>query len=102
MFSENAIVGMRGRYIGAEFDVNEVGFVPWKGTGELIALAGPRWYFSEGSIRQILVYGGVGLNYEKVDAYTDRLGVLGFNMPRNILQRVSRRESRRCRRRRHL
>ncbi|MDZ7289374.1 MAG: carbohydrate binding family 9 domain-containing protein [candidate division KSB1 bacterium] len=77
---ENWITGVRGRYIRKDFDVNQVGFVPWKGTGELTAIPGPRWYFNEGTIRQILIYTGGSLNYERVDAYTDRSAVLGFNM----------------------
>lgn len=80
MFSEKIFAGIRGRYVGEEFDINEVGFVPWRGTGEFVALGGPRWYFDKGYIRQILIYAGGLLNYEKVDAYTDRLGLFGFNM----------------------
>ncbi|OQX84048.1 hydrolase [candidate division KSB1 bacterium 4484_87] len=71
---------MRTRYVGENFDVDGVGFVPWRGTGELIAITGPRWYFPEGDISSILFYGGGILNYEKVDAFTDRGGLLGFNM----------------------
>ncbi|UCF79858.1 MAG: carbohydrate binding family 9 domain-containing protein [Candidatus Eiseniibacteriota bacterium] len=71
---------LRGRYIGEDFDVDEVGFVPWKGTAELTGLVGPRWYFDEGYVRQTLIYAGGVLDYEKVDAYTDRAAVLGINM----------------------
>ncbi|MDZ7263119.1 MAG: carbohydrate binding family 9 domain-containing protein, partial [candidate division KSB1 bacterium] len=80
MFREKYMVLMRGRYIGENFDINQVGFVPWKGTGELVGIGGPRWYFSDGYIRQILIYGGGMLNYEKVDEYTDYGAVLGYNM----------------------
>jgi hypothetical protein len=80
MFSEKTFAGVRGRYVGSEFDIDDVGFVPWRGTAELVALGGPRWYFNEGYIRQILLYGGAVFNHEKVDAYTDRMGLLGFNM----------------------
>jgi len=71
---------MRTRYIGENFDVDGVGFVPWRGTGELIAVVGPRWYFPKGKISSILLYMGGLLNYERVDAFTDRGGVLGFNL----------------------
>jgi hypothetical protein len=80
MFREQYMVLLRGRYIGNNFDINQVGFVPWNGTGELVGIGGPRWYFKNGYIRQIIVYGGGLLNYEKVDAYTDYGGVLGYNM----------------------
>lgn len=80
MPKEKLLLGVRGRYIGEHFDINQVGFVPWKGTVELTALGGPRWYFNEGYIKQILIYTGVFTNYERVDAYTDRAAVLGLNM----------------------
>jgi len=71
---------VRGRYIGNKFDVDQIGFVPWKGSSELVGLTGPRWYFEEGYIRSIIIYGGGFIGYEKVDDYTDRGGLLGFNM----------------------
>ena len=80
MISESAIIGVRGRFFGNQFDVDDVGFVPWKGTAEFCGLAGPRWYFNEGYVRAILFYAGPYLNYEKVDAFTDYGGFFGFNM----------------------
>ena len=77
---EKWLFALRSRYVGEDFDVSQVGFVPWKGTAELTAIGGPRWYFKEGSIRQILIYTGGVLQYEKVDAFTDRMGALGINM----------------------
>jgi len=77
---ENLILGVRGRYVGNNFDVEEVGFVPWKGTAELVGLGGPRWYFEDGYIRSILFYFGPILYYEKVDNFTDYGGLIGFNM----------------------
>jgi hypothetical protein len=74
------LIAARSKYVGKDFDVSQVGFVPWKGTAELTALAGPRWYFKEGCIRQILIYTGGMLNHEDVDAFTDRMGTLGLNM----------------------
>ncbi len=79
-FADSWMLLLRGRYIGTNFDVNEVGFVPWQGTGEFVGIGGPRWYFNEGYIRQILIYGGPLLNYEKVDAFTDYGTILGYNM----------------------
>ncbi len=71
---------IRTRYIGTDFDVQEVGFVPWQGTWETVALTGPRWFFETGSIRSILLYGGPSIYWENVDNYTDVAGILGFNM----------------------
>lgn len=79
-FGSKWLALMRGRYIGEHFDVNEVGFVPWMGTGEFVGLIGPRWYFQKGYIRQIIIYAGPQLYYEKVDDFTDYGGILGFNM----------------------
>jgi len=80
MIGESAIIGVRTRVIGDKFDVDDVGFVPWKGTARITGLGGPRWYFQDGYIRSILVYGGPFLIYEKVDAFTDYGGFVGFNM----------------------
>jgi hypothetical protein len=70
----------RGRHIGDKFDIDQIGFVPWKGTSELVGILGPIWFFNEGYLRQFLFYGGLAVNYEKVDNYTDRVGIFGFNM----------------------
>jgi len=70
----------RGRYIGKDFDISQVGYVPWRGTAELVALSGPLWNFDEGALRQILTYAGLFLNYERTDLYTDRSAIIGLNM----------------------
>jgi hypothetical protein len=80
MFKEKLLVLTRARYIGANFDVNEVGYVPWIGTAELTSIAGPRWYYKEGAIRAILLLAGFSLNNKRVETYTDHSGVLVFNM----------------------
>ncbi len=79
-FRQDWLTGIRGRYIGENFEVNQVGFIPWKGTGEFVALTGPRWYYNDGSLKSISIYGGGYLNYEKVDAFTDRGLLFGYNM----------------------
>ncbi len=71
---------MRGRYIGSDFNVNEVGFVPWRGTAEFVGLGAPRWYFNEGYIKQILIYTGPIVDFEKVDQFTDYGALFGYNM----------------------
>jgi len=79
-FGEKYLLFMKGRYIGNNFDIDGVGYVPWKGTANFTGIGGPRWYFEKGYIRAIIVYGGPYLTYEKVDHYTDHGGILGFNM----------------------
>lgn len=70
----------RGRYVGNTFDITDVGFVPWNGTGEFVLLTGPRWYFTEGAVRDAFLYVGPILCYEKVDGYTDHGALIGYNM----------------------
>ncbi|MHB1688074.1 MAG: DUF5916 domain-containing protein [Ignavibacteriaceae bacterium] len=70
----------RNKYIGNNFNINEVGYVPWIGTTEITWLTGPIWYFNEGWISQILLLGGFSTNYKHIEDYTDRSAVLDFNM----------------------
>lgn len=78
--TDKLILGIRSRYIGDQFDINQVGFVPWKGTAEFTSFGGPRWYFEDGYLRALLLYTGFSLYHEQIDEYTDRSMVLGFNM----------------------
>ena len=71
---------VRGRYIGKDFDINQVGYVPWIGTGNLTTLSGPVWYPKEGYIKQIFPYAGIILDYKNDESYTDHQILLGFNM----------------------
>ena len=70
----------RMRAIGNEFNVSQVGYVPWQGTVNTVGLTGPMWFFEEGAIRNMFLYFGPAVNYEDVDLYTDYAGVIGFNM----------------------
>jgi len=70
----------RMRAIGNEFNVSQVGYVPWQGTINSVGLTGPMWYFDDGAIRNIFLYFGPAINYEHADLYTDYAGVIGFNM----------------------
>ena len=79
-FTDSYLAFARTRLIGEDFSVDQVGFVPWKGTKEFTAIGGPRWYFPEGTMSSILLYAGPSFYYEKVDRYTDIAGVLGYNM----------------------
>ncbi len=79
-FGETWVTGIRSRYIGEKFNVDQIGYVPWKGTANFVAFSGPIWYPKEGVISQILIYTGPFLDYEKVDGYTDHGWHFGFNM----------------------
>ncbi len=70
----------RGKYIGNNFDVNQVGYVPWIGTREITALTGPNWFFDKGAISGILILGGFFTNYKHAENYTDHSAVLDLNM----------------------
>jgi hypothetical protein len=72
--------GMRGNFIDEKFDVDQVGFVPWKGTAELTILAGPRWFFEKGVVQSVFLAFGFLTQYEKVDAYIDRALAMIYNM----------------------
>lgn len=80
MFGRTFMSQTRLRAIDRDFDVQQVGFVPWKGTLEFVSVSGPRWFFDEGYISSILLYAGPSLYYEDADAYTDHSAALGFNM----------------------
>lgn len=70
----------RIRAIDKNFDVKQIGFVPWKGTFESLALTGPSWFFDDGEIRNIFLYFGPVANYEDADLFTDYGGIIGFDM----------------------
>lgn len=79
-FGESWATLARVRAVGKDFDIQQIGFVPWAGTMQSVALTGPFWYFETGSIRQIFLYGGTAFNYEDADLFMDYGGVIGFNM----------------------
>lgn len=79
-FSSSWVNLFRTRAIGKNFDVDQIGYVPWKGTFTTVGLTGPTWYFKDGAIRNMLLYFGPSINYEDADLYTDYALVLGFNM----------------------
>ena len=79
-FAKSWITFVRGNYIGNNFDIEQVGYVPWIGTSELTSITGPIWLPNEGYISQILLYGGFSLKRKNVENYTDNYALLGFNM----------------------
>jgi hypothetical protein len=78
-YQKNWMTGFRARAIGKEFQIDQVGFVPWKGTAEIVAFTGPMWFFDTGSLSQLSIYGGGGLGYEDADLYWDHIALLGVN-----------------------
>ncbi|MCU7496884.1 MAG: carbohydrate binding family 9 domain-containing protein [Ignavibacteria bacterium] len=77
---ETWLLFTRGRYIGEDFDISDVGYVPWKGTAQLTTISGPMFYFDKGFAKSTLLYFGGSLDYEKADEYTDRTLIVGWNM----------------------
>ncbi len=80
MPKENTFILSRGKFIGNNFDISEVGYVPWKGTAELTSIAGPRWFFKDGYISQLLLLGGGGVYYQDAELYYNRNAIFVFNM----------------------
>ncbi|HEX2961221.1 MAG TPA: DUF5916 domain-containing protein [Ignavibacteriales bacterium] len=80
LMKETWLLFTRGRYIGENFDISDVGYVPWKGTGQITTITGPVIYFDEGFAKSTLIYLGGALEYEKVDSYTDRTVIMGWNL----------------------
>jgi hypothetical protein len=79
-FGDNHMLLAKTRVVGNNFDINEVGYVPWQGTAELMVIGGPMWHFENGELRRAMIYGGPWANYEKADAYIDKGAAIGFNM----------------------
>lgn len=77
---ENWVAFIKGRYIGSDFDIEEIGYVPWIGTTQIVALTGPRWFFKEGPINTMMLYAGGNTYYEKEDNFTDYGAIVGWNM----------------------
>lgn len=71
---------LRTRYVGENFDISQVGFVPWLGTFNTVFITGPLWFPKEGLFRNIFLYGGGVANYEKIDSFTDYSAILGISL----------------------
>jgi len=79
-FGDSYMILSKNRYVGNKFDANQIGYIPWKGTFSSTSLAGPRWYFANGYLQELVIYGGYSLNFEKIDNYTDWSLLIGINM----------------------
>lgn len=79
-FTDSWYIMARGRYIGSDFEISQIGYVPWKGTAQTMVITGPAWYYKEGLLKSMMLYLGGSLDYAKEDGYTDHNGFLGINM----------------------
>ncbi|MBN1299835.1 MAG: carbohydrate binding family 9 domain-containing protein [Melioribacteraceae bacterium] len=79
-FKQNWMTLARARYIGENFDIDQVGYVPWKGDVNIVALTGPRFYYETGELRAILLYFGGYTGWQKEDEFWDYGGLIGYNM----------------------
>lgn len=79
-FTESWGYLFRSRYVGENFDISQVGYVPWLGTFNSVIITGPIWFLKEGPVSNIFLYSGPAINYEKVDQFTDYSGVLGISV----------------------
>jgi hypothetical protein len=61
------------------FDVSEMGFVPWAGRGQLVALFGPFWQFPTGFVSHLLVAPGIISVKESGDDDISNVGVVEIN-----------------------
>jgi hypothetical protein len=80
MFTKEWGTLVRTRAIGNGFDVDAVGYVPWKGTANFTVITGPMTYYDDGPVVNMYNYGGFSVTYEDVDLATDWVGALGINM----------------------
>jgi hypothetical protein len=80
MFTKTWGTLLRSRAIGKEFDVDAVGYVPWKGTANFTVITGPMTYYDEGPVANMFNYGGFSVTYEDADLATDWVGALGMDM----------------------
>ncbi len=79
-FSNNWITFMQGRYIGEDFNVDQIGYVPWKGSAQIVFGSGPRWFFENSEIKSIDSWFGGYLNYEKYDDFIDKGLLAGMHI----------------------
>jgi hypothetical protein len=83
--TKNMILASRFRWIQSNFSVDDIGFVPWKGTGEFVTFCGPIWLYDTGVLNSFFIAGGAIFYNEKIDNYTDHypLLIINFNFRSN-------------------
>ncbi len=70
----------RLRFVGNNFDISQIGYVPWTGTTQLTTLHGPIFKPEKGAVSQVFPYGGLYLYHKIYENYTDHGFLLGYNM----------------------
>ncbi len=70
----------RLRYVGSNFDISQIGYVPWTGTTQITTLHGPIFKPETGEVSQVFPYGGLYLYHKNYENYTDHGFLLGYNM----------------------
>ncbi len=68
------------RYVGENFNVEQIGFVPWVGSFNTSLVTGPRWVKKTGIVKDYTLYFGTVVDYTKEDNYADRMFGLGLNI----------------------
>jgi hypothetical protein len=84
-FTKDLFLAIRTKWIDSDFNVDEIGYVPWKGMGEFTTIFGPSWLFDTGPLKSLLLAPIFLSYYEKADNYTDVLGgaIINFNFRAN-------------------
>ena len=70
----------RLRFVGSNFDISQVGYVPWTGTTQITTLHGPLFKPDKGIVHQVFPYAGLYLYHKTYENYTDHGFLLGYNM----------------------
>lgn len=78
--SERWTLMARARYVESTFDAQQVGFVPWVGSSEVVLLTGPTWYIKEHPVKSVMLYTGGALSHEVVDKLVDLLSITGASV----------------------
>jgi Domain of unknown function (DUF5916)/Carbohydrate family 9 binding domain-like len=79
-FGEKFANFSRLRFVGTNFDISQIGYVPWTGTTQITTLHGPIFKPDKGTVSQIFPYGGLYLYHKAYENYTDHGFLLGYNM----------------------
>ncbi len=77
--SKDMLFQLRSRWIDKDFNVSEVGYVPWRGTGRLGLISGPTFRYETGMFRSIVPYAGMDISYESGEKYVERSMIAGIS-----------------------
>ena len=79
-FGDKFVNFTRLRFVGSNFDISQIGYVPWTGTTQITTLHGPIFKPEKGYVSQVFPYGGLYLYHKNYENYTDHGLLLGYNM----------------------